>query len=31
MAEIRIVGEDGEELPRGQAGEIVIKAESQAS
>ena len=31
MAEIRIVGEDGEEPPRGQAGEIVIKAESQAS
>ena len=30
MAEIRIVGDDGEELPRGETGEIVIKAESQA-
>jgi acyl-CoA synthetase (AMP-forming)/AMP-acid ligase II len=30
MAEIRIVGEDGEVLPPGETGEIVIKAEAQA-
>jgi acyl-CoA synthetase (AMP-forming)/AMP-acid ligase II len=30
MAEIRIVGDDGEELPPGQIGEIVIRADSVA-
>jgi acyl-CoA synthetase (AMP-forming)/AMP-acid ligase II len=31
QAEIRIVGEDGEELPRGEVGEIVIRADSLAT
>jgi acyl-CoA synthetase (AMP-forming)/AMP-acid ligase II len=30
MTEIRIVGDNGEELPRGETGEIVVKADSQA-
>jgi acyl-CoA synthetase (AMP-forming)/AMP-acid ligase II len=28
QAEIRVVGEDGEELPRGEVGEIVVRADS---
>ncbi len=30
MAEIRVVGDDGDVLPPGETGEVVVKAESQA-
>ena len=30
QSELRIVGDDGEELPPGQVGEVVVRAESMA-